>query len=157
MDIEIKKLGEIGGKEIGMDQHKNIYERYVKTTAWYEIFAYRRKEEIIASSDEEIKIVAEKNLFYWGVDNEGNFWKKYKHYHWNKMRFEDQPKYGLSSTIVATRGQTYSTSEENGTIIRRDDDVPLNQVRKRMFDVHFNKMIFGKIRKRKTMINKNVK
>ena len=116
MDIEIKKLGEIDRKKIGMDQHKNIYERYCNATAWYEIFAYRRKPEIKTSSFEEIKIVAEKSLFYWGVDSEGNFWKKYKHYMWKKMTFEDLPKYGLSSTIVATRGQTYWTSEENGTI-----------------------------------------
>ena len=76
---------------------------------------------------------------------------------WKKMTFEDQPKYGLSSTIVATRGQTYWTSEENRTIIRRDNDVPLNQIKKRMFDVNFNNMIFGKIRKRRRMINrKNV-
>ena len=73
------------------------------------------------------------------------------------MTFEDQQKYGLSSTIVATRGQTYWTSEENGTIIRRDNDVLLNQIKKTMFDVNFNNMIFGKISKRRTMINrKNV-
>ena len=66
MDIEIKKIGEIEGKEIGMDQDKNIYERYCNTTAWYEIFAYRRKPEIKTSSLEEIKVVAGKNLFYWG-------------------------------------------------------------------------------------------
>ena len=118
MDISIRKLGEIEGKKIGIDQHKNIYERYCNTTAWYEIFAGRRKPEIKASSCEQIKIVAEKNLFCWGVDGEGNFWKKYKHYHWKKMTFQDQPKYGLSSTIIATRGQTYWTSEENGKLIK---------------------------------------
>ena len=30
MDIEIKKAGEIDGKEFGIDQYKNIYERYVQ-------------------------------------------------------------------------------------------------------------------------------
>ena len=43
MDIEIKKASEIDGKEYGIGQYKNIYERYVNTTAWFEIFEYRKK------------------------------------------------------------------------------------------------------------------
>ena len=85
------------------------------------------------TSFEEIKIIAEKNFFYWGVNNEGNFWKRYKHYNWKNMTFQDQPKYGLSSSIIASRGQCYWTLEGNGTVIRRDDNVPLNQVKRRMF------------------------
>ena len=73
------------------------------------------------------------------------------------MTFQDQPKYGLISSIIASRGQSYWTLEGNGTIIRRDDDVPLNQVKRRMFDVNFHKTIYrtsckhcGKIHKRRT-------
>ena len=109
------------------------------------------------TSLEEIKIIAEKKFFYWGVDNEGNFWKRYKHYNWKKVTFQDQPKYVLSFSIIASRGQSYWILEGNGTVIRRDDDVPLNQVKRRMFDVNFHKTIYrtsckhcGKIHKRRT-------
>ena len=157
MDIEIKKAGEIDGKEYGIDQYKNIYERYVNTTAWFEIFEYRKKPGTKNPSCEEIKIIKEKNFFYWSVDNNGDYWKRYKQYRWKKIEYEDKPKYGLSTSIIASRGQSYWTLEPNGTVIRRDNDVPLNQVKKRMFDVNFYKTMYrtackhcGKVHKRKT-------
>ena len=130
MDIKIINLGVNGKKEIGIDQHKNVYERLYGTMAWIEINSYKNIPKIKASNSEEIRTIEEKNLFCWGVDKEGNFWKKYKNYNWKKMTFENQPKYGLSSRIVASRGRTYWTAEENGTVIRRDDEVPLNKWQK---------------------------
>ena len=70
------------------------------------------------------------------------------------MTFEDQPKYGLSSSIVASRGQSYWTAEENGTIIIRDDEVPLNQMQRRMCDLNFKKTIFSAMRKRRKLTKK---
>ena len=104
MDIEIKKVVEIDGKEYGIDQYKNIYESYVNTTAWFEIFEYRKKSETKNPSCKEIKIIKEKNFFYWGVDNHGDYWKRYKQYRWKKIEYEDKPKYGFSTSIIASRG-----------------------------------------------------
>ena len=154
MDIKIINLGVDNGKEIGIDQHKNVYERLCNTTAWSEIYAYKHIPTIKPNSCEKIRTIAEKVLFCWGVDEEGNFWKKYKNYNWKKMTFEDQPKYGLSSSIVASRGQSYWTAEENGTIIRRDDEVPLNQMQRRMYDLNFKKTIFSTMRKRRKLTKK---
>ena len=72
------------------------------------------------------------------------------------MTFEDQPKYGRSSSIVASRGQSYWTAEENGTIIRRDDEVPLNQMQQSMYDLNFKKTIYGCMRQRKKLTKKNL-
>ena len=155
MDIKIINLGVDNRKEIGIDQHKNVYERLCNTTAWSEIYAYKNIPTIKPSSCEKIRTTAEKDLFCWGVDEEGNFWKKYKNYNWKKMTFEDQPKYGLSSSIVASRSQRYWTAEENGTIIRRDDEVPLNQMQQRMYDLNFKKTIFSTMRKRRKL-TKNI-
>ena len=163
MDIKIINLGVNDEKEIGIDQHKNVYERLCGTIAWSETYSYKHMPKIKASetysykhmpkikasNSEEIRTIEEKKLFCWGVDKEGNFWKKYKNYNWKKMTFEDQPKYGLSSRIVASRGHTYWTAEENGTVIRRDGEVPLNQMAKRMYDLNFRKTIFSSLRKRR--------
>ena len=154
MDIKIINLGVDNGKEIGIDQHKNVYEQLCNTTALSEIYAYKHIPKIKPSSCEKIRTIAEKDLFCWGVDEEGNFWKKYKNYNCKKMTFEDQRKYGLSSSIVASRGQSYWTAEENETIIRRDDEVPLNQMQRRMYDLNFKKTIFSTIRKRRKLTKK---
>ena len=154
MDIKITNLGVRDRKEIEIDQHKNVYERLCNTTAWSEIYAYRHIPTIKPSSYEKIRTIAEKDLFCWGVDDEGNYWKKYKNYNWKKMMFEDQPKYGHSSSIVASRGQSYWTAEENGTIIGRDDEVPLNQMQRRMYDLNFKKTIYGCMRKRRKLTKK---
>ena len=151
MDIKIINLGVNNEKQIGIDQHKNVYERLCGTIAWSKIYSYKHMPKIKASNSEEIRTIEEKNLFCWGVDKEGNFWKKYKNYNWKKMTFEDQSKYGLSSRIVASRGQTYWTAEENGTVIRRDNEVPLNQTAKRMYDLNFRKAIFSSLRKRRKL------
>ena len=71
------------------------------------------------------------------------------------MTFEHQPKYGLFSSIVASRGQSYWTAEKNGSIIRRDDGVPLNQIQRRMYDINFRKTIYGCMRKRRKL-TKNI-
>ena len=154
MDIKIINLGVNDEKEIGIDQHKNVYERLCGTIAWSEIYSYKYTPKIKASNSEEIRTIEEKKLFCWGVDKEGNFWKKYRNYNWKKMTFEDQPKYGLSSRIVASLGQTYWTAEENGTVIRRDDEVSLNQMAKRMYDLNFMKTIFSSLHKMRKLTNR---
>ena len=154
MDIKIINLGVDNGKEIGIDQYKNVYKRLCNTTAWSEIHAYKHIPTIKPNSCEKIRTIAEKDLFCWGVDEEGNFWKKYKNYNWKKITFEHQPKYGLSSSIVASCGQSYWTAEENGTIIRRDNEVLLNQMQRRMYDLNFKKTIFSTMRKRRKLTKK---
>ena len=154
MDIKIINLGVNDEKEIGIDQHKNVYERLSGTKAWNEIYSYKHMPKIKASNSKEIRTIEEKKLFCWGVDKEGNFWKKYKNYNWKKMTFEDQPKYGLSSRIVVSRGQTYWTAGDSVTVIRRDDQVPLNQMAKRTYDLNFRKTIFSSLRKRRKLTNR---
>ena len=41
MDIKIKTLGVYMDKEMGIDQHKNVYDRHIHTTAWNEIYENR--------------------------------------------------------------------------------------------------------------------
>ena len=55
MEIEITKVGEFDGKEFALDQYYNIYERYISTMAWFEIFECNCKPETRNSSCEESK------------------------------------------------------------------------------------------------------
>ena len=66
MDTKITNLGVTDGKEIGIDQHKNVYEQLCNTTAWSEIYAYRHIPTIKPSSCEKIRTIAERDLFVRG-------------------------------------------------------------------------------------------
>ena len=66
MNIKITNLDVKDRKEIGIDQHKNVYERLCNTTAWSEIYTYRHIPTIKPSSYEKIRTITEKDLFCWG-------------------------------------------------------------------------------------------
>ena len=151
MDIKIQTLGEVEDKEIGIDQHKNVYERPKHTTALNVVFEYRRLPKTKPPSCEKIKILSESGLFIFGVDKDGKYWKKYLHYSWKEMIYEDYPKYGLTSTIVGSHGQNYWTRESNGVIIKRKCDIPLGEEKRRKCDPDFYRLITPKklIKRRK--------
>ena len=66
-----------------------------------------------------------------------------------KRRSRTSPNMGLAL------GQSYWTAEENGLIIRRDNEVPLNQMQRRMYDLNFKKTIYGCMHKRRKLTKKN--
>ena len=151
MDIKIQKLGEVEGKEVGMDQHKNIYDLPKHTTAWNVVYDYRRIPKTKPPLSEEIMLLSESGLFSFGVDKDGKYYKKYLHYSWKEMIYKDYPKYGLTSTIIGSHGQNYWTRESNETIIKRKCDIPLREEKRRKCNPNFYKLITPKklIKRRK--------
>ena len=158
MDIKIQTIGEHEGKEFGMDQHKNVYNRPVHTTAWNVVHEYRRIPKTRKTSSEDMVLLAERGLFSFAVDKDGKYWKKYLHYPWKEMIYEDYPKYGLTSTIIGSLSQNYWTREFNGTFIKRYCDIPLREEKRRKHDPNFFKLIIPKkIVKRRKDVAKGLK
>ena len=151
MDIKIQILGEYEDKEVGIDQHKNIYDRPKYTTAWNVVHEYRRIPKTKPPTSEEIMLLLENGSFRFGVDKDGKYWKRYLNYSWKEMIYEDYSKYGLTSTIIGLLSQTYWTRESNGTIIKRKCDIPLREEKRRKCDPNFYKLITPKklIKRRK--------
>ena len=157
MDIKIQSIGNHDGKEYGMDQYKNVYNRNILTTAWDVVHEYRRVPNTRQSSSKDMKLLAERGLFSFAVDADGQYWKKYLHYPWKEMIYEDLPKYGLTSTIIGLLAQNYWSREPNGTIIKRYCDIPLREEPRRKSDPNFYTFVTPKkIIKRRKIVTKGI-
>ena len=120
MDIKINSLGCFIGEEYGIDQHKNLYTRNPSQTTWTCIFEYRRPVKIRKSSCDDMRLIAEIGLFWFAVDSDSKFWKKFKQYPWTEFT-NNKPaaKYSMPK-IIATQNINYWRKErKNGTIIKR--------------------------------------
>ena len=125
MEIEIKSLALNNGLEIGMDQYKNIYSKPKDNESWEVIYEYRRIPTT-RTSNKNMTLPAEQGLFMFAVDKNGKYWKRYKHYPWKEMVYEDRPKYYITSKIVRTTEEFYWTQElKNKTVIKRPCNLPL--------------------------------
>ena len=80
IELEIQFLGKLEEYEYGIDQFKNAYKRLIDCVAWECISEYRRKQETKSGDSKDITILAEINLFCFGVDSQGEYWKKFKNF-----------------------------------------------------------------------------
>ena len=156
MDTKIKVLGVDKGYEVGMDQYKNVYSRPEKTTAWEVLHEYRRVPKTRKSDRNDMKVTGEYDLFKFAVDSEGKYWKKYLNYDWKEFIFEDQPKYGLTCTIIHCLAQCYWTREsKSGVVIKRHCEIPLAHEKRMKADPNFYKLITpNKIIKRRKEVTR---
>ena len=111
--------------EYGYDDEDSIYERSDFSNVCILLFEKKniyKKELYKKSETKKITILEQKGYFYWGVDHDGRYWKRYKNYAWKKMEFKTYEQKRVRNKIIYADKSSYLTRERGcKTIIKRDN------------------------------------
>ena len=123
---KLNPFGKTSTKEYAYDESGNIYERSIFSDVWFVSIEKKHvynQELYKTPKTREIKILKQKNDFYWGVDKKGGYWKRYKYCNWKKMEFKNYEKETIKQTkVVYADTESYMTKGKgiNGDLIKRD-------------------------------------
>ena len=93
----------------------------------------------------EVTILEEKKGFYWGIDEAGEYWKRFLNYEWREMKNKSSKMPTTrKSKSIAVKEMKYWLQDKDGTVKQRETNIPLNLWHKKMHDPNFYKIIYNK-------------
>ena len=114
---------------------------YLKKKHFYKNELYKK------SNTKEITIIQQRDFFYWGVDEDGNYWKRYKNYKWRKMEFKTHEQERIKNKVIYAEKDCYITRERNcKTKIKRNNYYDSQKIKGKRLKV-VNKVLQVDLRK----------
>ena len=141
MNSKIKTFTQNNKYDYGLDKEQTFWQK--ENGVWMVMF--EKKDLKKKTPKGEAIILEEKNGFYWGVDEDGNLWKRFLNYEWREMKNKTSKMTTIKkSKLIAVKGMKYWLQDKDGTVRQRETDIPLNLWHKKVHDPNFYKMIYNK-------------